>query len=201
MDPIIAGGIQKGINYQDYRSIIDDLLAEGRTTGPDQSEAMVGYTKMNVVRMKRLDKTVKIMPETKGALEQIVRPQTWLVITEAWCGDAAQIIPVVQKMADLNSSITALYVFRDENTELMDMFLTNGSRSIPMVIVIDEEKQVVAGYWGPRPTQMQERVLARKSDPNASPYREFVIELQKWYLKDRSHSIQDEFSAILKQTH
>ncbi len=199
MKATIEGSLQQSIDYGAYRTLINELLEAGKTSGPDQSEAMVGYTKMNVVRMKRLDKTIKIFPETEVVLEKIKRPQTWLVITEAWCGDAAQILPVVEKMGAANALITVRYVFRDEHPALMDLFLTNGSRSIPIIVVLDAETQKVLGHWGPRPTKMQEKVLARKNDPNASPYSEFVIELQKWYLKDRSLSTQQEFSETLSR--
>ena len=199
MDPTIVRGMAEGLDYQAYRTLVDELVAAGKTTGPNQSEAMVGYTKMNAVRMKRLDKTTRILPETTTLLQQLKTRQTWLVITEAWCGDAAQIIPVVEKMAEESEFVQVKYVFRDERPDLMDLFLTNGSRSIPIVVVIEEETQTVIGVWGPRPSEMQERVLARKNDPNAAPYSEFVIELQKWYRTDRTRSIQEEFGEVLKK--
>ena len=200
MDSNIEKGIREGLDYAAYRALIDQLVVEGKTTGPNQSEAMIGYTKMNAVRMKRLDKTTKLLPETASLLQQIKGSQTWLVITEAWCGDAAQIIPVIEKMATESEFVHVKYVFRDERPDLMDLFLTGSSRSIPMIIVVDEDAHEVAGVWGPRPTEMQERVLARKDDPNPAPYSEFAIEIQKWYLVDRTKSIQKEFAAVLAKT-
>ncbi|MEM1318670.1 MAG: thioredoxin family protein [Bacteroidota bacterium] len=197
MKAIISASIEKGLSYEAYRSLIDELLAQDKTTGPNQSEAFVHYTQMNASRMKRIDKTTKVQEESRASVEAIDRPQTWLVITEGWCGDAAQIIPVIDKLASLNPKVTTRYVLRDENPALMDLFLTNGGRSIPMIIIVDEETQEVLGKWGPRPSEMQQIVMDRKNDPNASPYSEFVYEAQKWYAKDKTRSIQQEFTAML----
>ena len=152
---------------------------------------------MNAVRMRRLNKTTKVSEEVKELITSIDRPQTWLVITEAWCGDAAQVLPVVNKLADLNTQINVKHVLRDEHEELMDLFLTGGARSIPMVVMIDEEKNEVVGKWGPRPAEIQKAVMDRKNDPAPLPYSEFAKDVQKWYAKDKTISIQQEFAKAL----
>ncbi|MEZ4847593.1 MAG: thioredoxin family protein [Bacteroidia bacterium] len=197
MNDIIKKGIQNGMSYGDYQQMIDSLLAENKTTGPNQSEEYIDYTKLNVVRMRRLDKTTRIRDNIQEMVQSINRRQTWLVITEAWCGDAAQIVPVVNKLADLNPNITVKHVLRDENPELMDMFLTNGARSIPMIVFIDDETNEVVGKWGPRPEEIQQAVMARKSDPAPISYSEFAKEIQKWYAKDKTTSIQQELTTAL----
>ena len=197
MNAVIEKAMQDGMSYEEYRTLIDDLFVQGKTTGPDQSEEMLHYTKLNIVRMKRIDKTTVVQDDVREAITNIQTPQTWLVITEAWCGDAAQIVPVINVMASLNPQITLKHVLRDENEELMDLFLTNGGKSIPKVVVIDKTANQVIGDWGPRPSEMQEMVMARKNNPNATPYSEFVIEAQKWYAKEKTVSIQREFVAML----
>lgn len=193
MNVIIQDALKYAISYFRYRYIINDLLEQNKTTGDNHSEDYLHYTKMNVARMNRLDKHPKILEETKTAIQQIKQPQTWLVITEAWCGDAAQILPVINHMATLNSNITLKHVLRDEHPKLMNLFLTNGGKSIPIVIIIDETTNKVISHWGPRPKEMQDQVMARKNDPNATPYSEFIIVAQKWYAKDKTASIQREF--------
>ena len=49
-------------------------------------------------------------------------------------------------------------VLRDEHPEVMDRYLTNGSRSIPIVIALDEEFREL-GHWGPRPRELQAWVM------------------------------------------
>ena len=124
MKKITRDIINVGWNYNNYRTKIDELFAAGKTTGDNHSEAMLNYTKLNIFRMKRLDKTTRL---TENALTQIKRENrkiTWLVITEAWCGDAAQIIPVLNKLSEENENIDLKLILRDENPEVMDQFLT-----------------------------------------------------------------------------
>lgn len=108
---------------------------------------MLKHTKMNVTRMNRLDKRASIAPELVDKIKSLP-PQTWTVITEAWCGDAAQNLPWIKKMSDINPDINLNVVLRDENLELMDQFLTNGGRSIPKLIISNAEDEVIHD-WGP----------------------------------------------------
>jgi len=91
-----------GVDYSTYRKLINDLLAEGKTTGPDHSEAMLHYTKMNVQRMNRVEKTTALMDELVKAIENVKGSYHFLVISEGWCGDAAQIVPVINKIVSRN---------------------------------------------------------------------------------------------------
>ena len=124
MKDIIKKSLQKTYTYQAYKDLVKTLLLEGKSTGPNQSEDLTNYSLLNDKRMKRLDKTIKILDDTKQFLKTIKSPQTWLVLTEGWCGDAAQNLPVIHKMAEVNSNINLQLVLRDENLELMDLFLT-----------------------------------------------------------------------------
>jgi hypothetical protein len=120
--------IGKTQTYQTYREMIDELLAENKTTGSIHTEAYLDYSRMNVKRMNRLDKTAKVSSELEKVIKSIAVPQIWLVITEAWCGDAAQNIPFLVKLAALNPKIELRLILRDENPELMDEYLTEGAR-------------------------------------------------------------------------
>ena len=151
MKDIISKSLENTYTYQEYRDLVKDLLAEGKSTGPEQSDYILNYSKLNNSRMKRLDKTTKISDETAQKIQKLATPQTWLVLTEGWCGDAAQNLPVIHKMAELNKNINLKLVLRDENLELMDLFLTNGGRSIPKLIALDTDNNVI-DTWGPRPT-------------------------------------------------
>ena len=191
--------IENACTYSEYREMIDSLLESGKTTGENHSEAMLHYTKMNVHRMNRIDKRNKLNPELTDALYSVNRQMIWLVITEAWCGDAAQSVPVIQKMGDESKNIQVRFILRDENLEIMDQFLTNGrSRSIPKLVALDARTLDVLGTWGPRPDEAQKLYDELRSDEEIS-FQILAERLHKWYADDRTLSIQNEFLPLIEQ--
>ena len=190
--------IRKGYTYSQYKNLIDSLLDEGRTTGDDQSESKVNFTKINAHRMKRLYDTTRIIEELKNETGDLINKCIWLVITEAWCGDAAQNNPVIAKIAETNTNIELKFILRDENPDVIDAYLTNGGRSIPKLICLDSQTLEEIGTWGPRPEAAQKRVMEDKSDPNVS-HEEMVKNNQLWYLHDKTLSIQNEFLGLIKK--
>ena len=195
MNKHIERALNEGISYEQYREMIDQLLENGKTTGTKHTEDYVHYTKMNVQRMKKWDKIAKVQTEQEEAIKAISEAQHWIILTEAWCGDAAHALPIIHKLAALNDKISTYHVLRDEHSELMDQFLTNGGRSIPKVIMLDHNKELI-GDWGPRPAVLQEMIRKNKESENPIPYSEFSQEVQKWYAKDKGKSIQKEFMAV-----
>ena len=187
--------LQKSITYESYKRLIEDLLAEGKATGPEQSEALTRYTQLNVQRMHRLEKTIQLLPEVSEQMTGVSRPQTWLVLTEGWCGDAAQSLPVIKALADLNPNIQLRILLRDENPELMDRYLTNGvSRSIPKLIAVDRATGAQLFTWGPRPAALQESFYGMRSE--GLPHDVIKEELQRWYNTDKTVTIQRELAAL-----
>lgn len=184
--------IDRAMDYETYRTKMDDLVKEGKTTGTNQNEDLAHYTKLNHQRMKRLDKKVLLTDEIKEALRQIKSPQIWLVLTEAWCGDAAQNIPVIAKMAEASDQISLKFILRDEHLEIMDEYLTNGGRSIPKLIALDAESMEELGTWGPRPEPVQEMMIAFKKQEHQD-FSAFKEKLQKWYNADETRTMQQEF--------
>ena len=192
MDPVY---LEKAISYEAYKLMVDELLAQGRTTGPNQSQDFIHYTQLNQQRMHRIEKTTEVLPAVKEAIGSILRPQTWLVLTEAWCGDAAQSVPVIYTLAQLNPLIDLRLLLRDENLELMDQYLTNGiSRSIPKLIGLDTATREELFTWGPRPTALQESFMGMRSE--GLPYDVIKEELQRWYNKDKTVAVQQEMAAL-----
>lgn len=189
--------IDKSMSYTEYLIMIDTVVANGQTTGPRQSEALTGFTKLNRQRMSRLDKTAVIEDATLEAVSKTARPMIWMVITEAWCGDAAQNVPWIEKIAAGNDKIETRYVLRDENPDLMDRFLTLGSRSIPKLIAIDANTKEVLGTWGSRPAPAESLFTKLKADGiEAAMIKE---EIQRWYNADKGRSIQLEFITLVGQ--
>lgn len=188
--------IQKSVSYDEFKQKVEQLLAEGKVTGPQQSEALVHYSQLNVQRMHRVEKTMEVLPEVKDALSAVTRPQTWLVLTEGWCGDAAHALPVMQALAALNPNIRLRILLRDENPELMDRYLTNGvSRSIPKLIALDTGTGGELFSWGPRPMALQESFYGMRSE--GLPFDMIKEELQRWYNKDRTETTQRELATLV----
>ena len=190
--------VKEAFTYAAYRDLISGLLRENKTTGPHQSEAMLQYTHMNLLRMDRLDRTVRLLPEVVGQLHGASFPSVWLVLTEAWCGDAAQSLPVMHAMTAVNPFHEIRLILRDEHPGIMDAFLTDGGRSIPIVLFLDGETMEVQGSWGPRPKDLQAHVQkSRKEilaigDPQEKKlaYQGLQTFAQKWYVRDKTVSIQ-----------
>ena len=196
MKKIIENSLEKAISYSEYRILVKELLDEGKSTGPNQSDDLLNYSLLNDKRMKRLDKTIKISEETIAKLKDVKEPQTWLVLTEGWCGDAAQNLPVINKLAEENANIQLRVVLRDENLELMDGFLTNGGRSIPKLIALNKNNEVI-DTWGPRPT-IATKMVADYKAKHGSIDADFKKDLQVWYNKNKGEDVQENLVSFLK---
>ena len=196
MEQTIKDSLAKSLSYQAYRNLMTKLVENKSTTGNDKSEDLVNYTKLNDQRMKRWDKTIKVSGKAKEDIANLGAKQTWLVLTESWCGDAAHVIPVFNKMAELNENINFRVILRDENDALMSQFLTNGGKSIPKLIIIDDASGKVINSFGPRPTNAMQLVMDYKSK-HGEITPEFKEELQQWYNKDKGQSVISELMSVL----
>lgn len=193
---IIKTSFSKAISYQVYRDLVTELVNTNSTTGNDQSEAMANYTMLNDRRMKRWDKTVKVSDTAKNRLAQFKGDVTWLVLTESWCGDAAHVIPVINKLAELHKGINLKLVMRDENEALMDEFLTNGGMAIPKLIMIDNVSGNVIDSYGPRPTEATKLVNDYKAK-HGTLTAEFKEDLQRWYNADKGQNVIEDVLKLL----
>jgi len=192
MKEMIAKYMSQSMTYEEYRSMTQKLLSQGKTTGPNQSEAMVHYTELAEKRMGRLDKTIKLQEETISYFKNLPSKYNFLVISEPWCGDASQIVPLFHAISEVNPSIDMGIVLRDDNAELMDNFEQNGSRAIPILILVEKETNEVLGSWGARPAPAQVFVDEYKQMDPKPPYEELSVNLQKWYNKDKGVTTQKE---------
>jgi len=197
MKAVIDKSLLNSHSYAEYRKIVSDLLAEGKVSGDLQSENLVHYTLLNETRMNRLEKTLTITDEVSEQLKNLKNQYIWLVISEGWCGDAAQLLPVFYKMVQLSDKIEMKIVFRDANAGLMDLFLTNGSKSIPKLIVLDKNTHEVIADFGPRPKEAFDLVRNYKEKHGAID-ETIKTQLQLWYLHDKGFSTQQEILALLQ---
>ena len=205
MNKIDKNVLAVAMTYEQYVQKIKELLSEGKTSTStiNNSPNLIHYTEMNLQRMHRLDKTTHLLDETIESLKKVNEKCIWLVITEGWCGDASQIIPVIEKMAQLNPLIIHRLIFRDEHPDIMEAFLTDESRSIPKLIILDDEGNVLH-TWGPRPQALQMRVIQEKikmltmtKEERKIYFDEVKTEVQKWYNNDKTHEIQREIMVLL----
>lgn len=198
MQEIIKNSLANSFTYADYRREIKNLLREGKSTGFEQSDALTKYSELNEVRMNRLEKTIQITEEVTQSLQNLQSHYIWLVISEGWCGDAAQLVPIIHKMAELSEKIDFRIVLRDENEALMNQFLTNGGKAIPKLLILDAETLTVLSDWGPRPEGAKNLILDYKAQHGVVD-ETAKTELQKWYLHDKGISTQNEIMVLVEK--
>jgi hypothetical protein len=194
MKNLIKSSVNKAMDYSEYNLLFKQLVEEGRTTG-EQTQEKIDYTKLNFSRTKRLDKTAIISEESMEVFKNVSEKQTWLVISEPWCGDAAQTLPFLNKIAQLSENTDLKIVLRDENPELMDEFLTNGSRSIPVVIMLDADFNVI-NTFGPR-SKAATKLVADYKERHGKIDDAFKEMLQNWYNNDKGISIINDILETL----
>lgn len=198
MKSIVARALFHSYSYAEYRKLVADLLVEGKVTGDEQSADLLQYTSLNETRMNRLEKTIQVPEELVWKMEHLDNHYIWLVLAEGWCGDAAQILPILNKMAmESHKKIDLRIVLRDDNEELMSHYLTNGARAIPKVIVICKEAGIVRASWGPRPKGATELVANYKREFGVIDEK-IKTDLQLWYLHDKGLSVQQELMEIME---
>lgn len=196
MKELLETGLQNAFSYSEYRNLVTNLLVENKSTGTNQSKDLYNYSLLNDRRMKRLDKRLQINEPTKEFLKKNTKNQVWLVLAEGWCGDAAQNLPILHKMAELSENIDLKIVLRDENLELMDKFLTNESRSIPKLISVNENNEVLF-TWGPRPTLATKLVKDYKTKHGVVD-ETIKQELQVWYNKNKGEDLQQDIISLMQ---
>ncbi|MGY6650007.1 thioredoxin family protein [Wenyingzhuangia sp. IMCC45574] len=191
----IYSTLRNSFSYNEYQEKMLAFVETKSSSGTDQSEEMVKYTKLNQSRMKRLNKTLTIDDDSLKTIHSINEKYTWLVLTESWCGDAAQTMPVMHKIAEQTPNIDLKVAFRDENSTLMNYFLTNGNAAIPRLIILNEQGKVV-GDWGPRPTTATKKVNDFKRE-HGGLTTEFKEQLQIWYNKNKGVDTLNDLKVLM----
>ncbi|MBT8282565.1 MAG: thioredoxin family protein [Muriicola sp.] len=188
--------IREAMTYDEFRELVSDLAKEYGTTGPEQTEAYKNYTELNHRRMKRWDKTLKVSETYKNKIEDYSGQVIWLVITESWCGDAAPTLPVMNRISNINNNIELRIILRSEYPQIMDMFLTDGKRSIPKLAVLDAENLEVLGSWGPLPSKAG-LMAAEYKTKHGSLTAAFKEDLQQWFNADKGMDTLKDLTQLL----
>lgn len=171
-----------------YKVDLNSWFEKGLT-----KDEYIGLMKVNKEGMAAIYDRFELKEEDKKKLEATQSKKLRvIVLTEDWCGDAKLNNPVLLRLAEA-ANMEVRFVLRDQNLELMDQYLTNGtSRAIPIFIFIDQEGNEV-GVWGPRAPEMQnlvEKGRAELPDKDAPDFQEkqmdFYKSLGKIYENDSS---------------
>lgn len=187
---------QGSLSYSEYRKLVTSLLGENKVTGHTQSHDLLEYTKLNEVRMNRWEKHAKMLPELISAVQQLTEPQVWLVITEGWCGDGAQNLPVFHHIEQMsNGKVSLKILLRDDNPAIMDLFLTGTSRSIPVVVALSDNTEVL-WKWGPRPSAAQSIIVEGKKAGHDTHKTKEALHL--WYARNAQVDLQTELLTLVQ---
>ena len=193
---LIAAAFHRSMSYAEYRALVASHVEKNTNTGDAVTESLANYTALNHQRMKRLDKTVKLQDHTRTYLENFKKDIYFLVITESWCGDAAQAMPVINKFSAY-STIPLRVVLRDESNTLMSQFLTHGKSAIAKLIVVDKNTHAPLANWGPRPHALAQLVDKEKEE-NGVLSAAFKESMQVWYNQDKGKSTEQDLTTILR---
>lgn len=185
------------MNFEEYLQHFESILEQApeQAQGLYAQEGFLEYTKLNWSRMNRWLKTGILHESLTSMLDRIDTRQDWIVLTEPWCGDAAHIVPFIELAARRNPLIHVSYELRDSEPFRIEQYLSNGSKSIPKLIVRNAAGADIA-VWGPRPAACQEVYMRLKA--NNAPLDEVKTAIQQWYNADKGQQIQIEIAAMLR---
>jgi hypothetical protein len=197
MKKLLKSKSEIALSYSEYKKIVEKLVSENKTSGTNQNESLSQYTKLNLSRMNRVEKTVVINSEFVKSIQKNQRKLIFLTISEAWCGDAAQNIPAINNIVKLNPLWEMKIVWRDENLDLMQHYQTNGANAIPKTIILNAETFEELAVWGARPAELQEIMNDYKKDNKGMSHDDIVSKIHLWYAHDKGQCLQREFEEIL----
>lgn len=195
MESLLEIVARAGLDPDGWRLLLKQA-AEADPAGlpPEQAE-WPAITRMNLQRTLRLERTWQPTPQLAARLMRINVPQTWLVLSEPWCGDSAQCLPCLGVAARLSPLVRLRVLRRDAHPEVMDRYLTRGTRSIPVLVALADDGSELF-RWGPRPAAAQAVVEAAR----AAGLDKHVVQerLHLFYGRDRGRALDAELVAVLE---
>ena len=198
MNQIIKDSLNNSIDYDNYYRLMQKLVQDKYTTGDVLSDSHVNFTLLNEKCMSRWNKRLKVSNKDKKEIMKFNSEMIWLIISESWCGDAAHILPVLNAVAELNDHFDLRIALRDDNKELMNLFLTDGKRAIPKLIMLNSNTLEVIDSYGPRPFIVTEIVEDFKTK-NGQLTPDFKEHLQHWYNQDKGQTIIHDLIDLLEK--
>lgn len=194
MNLISEINIESSFGFTDFMKVFIDQVEK-----PDLSnECEFKHYEKRKLNLHRTQKWLKIFKPSQELIDTVTlinSPQNWMVITESWCGDSAQSLPIIVKTADLNPRINLKIILRDSNPNIMDRYLTNGTKSIPKLIAFDE-KGTELFLWGPRPAEAKNLIMKLKNE--GLEKSEINKQLHLWYAKNKGTAMEKELISLIK---
>ncbi len=191
---ITSGRINQSLTYDQYHTLMQEQAAASAEGLNAEAAEKLEFTKLNLHRSERIGRTYKAPAQIKELIATITTPQTWLVLTEPWCGDSAQCLPYMAELARLNSNISLRMILRDDNPDIMDQFLTDGKRSIPRLVIFDVNGCQITD-WGPRPADAQ--VVFNDAKEAGLEKKDVLEKLHLFYGRNRGAALEEEFRYLL----
>lgn len=182
------------MTFQEYLDYFEQILASPEDFDPYGDDEYLHYAKLNWSRMNRWLKRFEPNDAIKSLIASMTEPQHWIVITEPWCGDAAHSVAQLYQIVKNNPNIDFEIQLRDKEPFLIEDYLTDGSKSIPKLIIrndVGHDKMI----WGPRPKGLQDLFMQMKQE--GRPFEEIKELTQKWYNDDKGAELQQELLAQL----
>ena len=198
MNQIIKDSLNNSIDYDNYYRLMQKLVQDKYTTGDVLSDSHVNFTLLNEKCMSRWNKRLKVSNKDKKEIMKFNSEMIWLIISESWCGDAAHILPVLNAVAELNDHFDLRIALRDDNKELMNLFLTDGKRAIPKLIMLNSNTLEVIDSYGPRPFIVTE-IVEKFKTKNGQLTSDFEEHLQHWYNQDKGQTIIHDLIDLLEK--
>ncbi|MDY0082677.1 MAG: thioredoxin family protein [Ignavibacteriaceae bacterium] len=188
--------IKSFISYDEYKKQFKQQVSVNDVNSLSENDReYFEYRKLNFQRTSRVEKTFTPSEETNKTFSSITDKQKWFVITESWCGDSAQSLPVIASLAALSDKIEFNIVLRDLNSEFMSLYLTNGGKSIPKLIVFDKDGRELFN-WGPRPEDAQ--ALFNNLKEQGKDKTEIITEIHLWYAKNSGKEVEKEITELIQ---
>jgi len=185
-----------GLTYSAYVESLKEYVESFDTLDlSDEKKKDFELTKINLQRSTRIYKTYIVNDLLRSKIASISEPQIWMILSEIWCGDSAQNLPYLAKIAECNPLIDLRIILRDENLDIMDMYLNEyGNKSIPKLIAFDKDGNELF-QWGPRPNEAAELISKLKSEGKTKD--QFLVDLHLWYAKNKGKNLENEILDLI----
>ena len=187
------------MNSEEYKSYFSNIVNNKieDLEVPYNKQDYYDYTKLNWARFSRYFKTKPFIATFLKTISEIKEPQNWLLITEPWCGDAAHNVAFIMMAAETNSLINLTIELRDSEPFSIEKYLTNGTKSIPKLVIRDKEENDLV-TWGPRPEECH--TLYQKLREEQVSSEELMLQIHSWYNNDKGKSLQSELEEVILKT-
>ena len=182
------------MSFPTYLDLMERQAAVPEEQIPPEEREHWTYLPLNLHRTRRILRSFAPPAELADLLSRIDGPRFWLVLTEPWCGDSAQCLPYIVRLAETSPRVELGLVLRDEHPEVMDRFLTAGKRSIPVLAALAPDGRVV-WRWGPRPAAAQAVFDAARDE--GLPREKILERLHLWYGRDRGRHLLAELRDVI----